>query len=268
MSEPNSNPQPKPPVISPAAAAPATPAALGELPAERVPITNPVAAVEAILREPRRIMFQLTQPGAGRVIASLLLAAIGCALVYGIVVGTFSGGEQLWAAPVKIVVGLVLSAAICMPSLYVFSCLSGSRARLADLCGLVAGLLALAALLLLGFAPVAWVFSESTESAAGIGTIHLGFWFVASYFGLRFLHAGFKLLDARGSGGLAAWVVVFILVTLQMTAALRPIVGTAPTFLPTEKKFFLSHWFDCTVGTPKEKPKTIPRAKVPSKFSS
>ena len=35
------------------------------------------------------------------------------------------------------------------------------------------------------------------------------------------------------------------LVTLQMTAALRPIIDTAPTFLPKEKKFFLMHWVDC-----------------------
>lgn len=265
MSEPNSNPPPKPPVITPVAAAPA---ALGEAESERVPITGPIAAVEAVLREPRRVVFQLTQPGARRVTASLLLAAIGCALVYGVVVGTFSGGDQLWAAPLKIVAGLLLSAAICLPSLYVFSCLGGTRARLSDLCGMVAGLLALATLLLLGFAPVAWVFSESTESVAGMGAIHLGFWFIASYFGLRFLHAGFKLLDARGSGGLGAWVVVFMLVTLQMATALRPIIGTAPTFLPTEKKFFLAHWFDCAAGAPKEKPKPIPRVKVPSRYSS
>jgi hypothetical protein len=29
-----------------------------------------------------------------------------------------------------------------------------------------------------------------------------------------------------------------------MTAALRPIIGTADTFLPAEKQFFLSHWGD------------------------
>jgi len=265
MSEPNANPPPQPPIIPPVVT---TPPVIGEPPAEHKPISGLFAAIEAILREPRRVMFQLTQPGAGRLAAALLVSAIGCALVYGVVVGTFSGGEQLWAAPLKIMAGLLASAAICLPSLYIFACLSGSRARLADVCGLLTGVLALATMLLLGFAPVAWVFSESTESAVGMGTIHLGFWFIASYFGLRFLHAGFKQLDARASGGLKAWVVVFILVTLQMTTALRPIVGTGATLLPTEKKFFLSHWFDCMVGTPKAKTKTIPHVRVPSRFSS
>jgi hypothetical protein len=30
---------------------------------------------------------------------------------------------------------------------------------------------------------------------------------------------------------------------------LRPIVGKADTFLPTEKKFFLVHWADCLRAT-------------------
>jgi len=30
-----------------------------------------------------------------------------------------------------------------------------------------------------------------------------------------------------------------------MTTALRPIIGKADTFMPTQKQFFLSHWIDC-----------------------
>ncbi len=37
---------------------------------------------------------------------------------------------------------------------------------------------------------------------------------------------------------------IFVLVVLQMTTALRPIVGQAEAFLPQEKRFFLSHWLD------------------------
>ncbi len=250
MSESNANPPPLPPIIPPVVAQPPPP---DKPPVEHKPIDGFVAAVEALLREPQRVVFQLTQPGAERLIAALLASAIGCALVYGVVVGMFSGGTQLWAAPLKIAVGLLLSAAICLPSLYIFACLSGSHARLATVCGLVAGLLALATLLLLGFAPVAWVFSESTESVVGMGAIHLGFWFIASYFGLRFLHEGFRQLDASTGGALIAWVVVFMLVTLQMTTALRPIVGTEPTLLPAEKQFFLGHWIECMDGSTKKK---------------
>src|SRR5262245_12873898 len=134
----------------------------GENPEDRVPIPNVITAIEAILRQPRRVMCQLRQPGAGGLIVRMLLVTIFCALVYGVVVGSFSMHQQLWAAPVKIAGGLLLSALICLPSLYIFTCLGGSRARLAEIFGLVSGLLMLTTILLVGFAPVAWLFSQST----------------------------------------------------------------------------------------------------------
>jgi len=166
------------------------------------------------------------------------------------VVGTFSRGDQLWIAPLKITVGLLLSTLICLPSLYIFGCLSGSQARLTEMAGLVAGLLALMALLLLGFAPVAWLFSESTQSICWMGGLHLVLWAIATGFGLRFVAAGFKATKARSPFGLVAWSIIFVLVMLQMTTALRPILGTADTLLPVEKKFFLKHWSDCANSGP------------------
>jgi len=189
-------------------------------------------------------MFQLRQPGAGKLIASMLFIAIVCSLIYGVIVGSFSGGEQWWAAPVKIAAGLLISTLICLPSLYIFACLSGSQARLAEIFGLVVGLLMLMTILLIGFAPVAWLFSQSTNHLAWMGALHLIFWCIATLFGLRFLEAGFSHSRARSNAGLNTWIVIFVLVVLQMTTALRPIVGTADTLMPTEKKFFLSHWGD------------------------
>jgi hypothetical protein len=220
---------------------------LGEDAVERTPIAGVVAAIEAILRQPRRVMFQLKQAKPGGLIGSLLAIAILCSFVYGIVVGTFSGGEQYWAAPLKIALGLLISGLICLPSLYIFSCLGGSHARLAEVFGLVAGLLALMTILLIGFAPVAWVFSQSTKSVSVMGGLHLAFWIVAVAFGLRFLAAGFKQMEAKSNGALNTWVVIFLLVCLQMTTALRPILGKSDQFLPSsaEKKFFIGHWLDC-----------------------
>jgi len=92
---------------------------------------------------------------------------------------------------------------------------------------------------------VAWIFSQSTESLAWMGTLHLIFWFIATIFGLRFLEAGFSHSNARSQAGFYTWIVIFLLVAVQMTTALRPILGTSRTFLPTEKKFFLAHWSQC-----------------------
>ncbi len=249
---------PVPPIIPPKDAAqkladqintpPPTPTpsakALGDDPAERVPITNAFAAIEALLRQPRRLLFQLRQPGAGKLIAQMLFVAFVCAAVYGVVAGTFSGGDQMWIAPVKIAVGLFISAAICLPSLYIFTCLSGAQSRLAEVCGLLAGLLMLMTILLVGFAPVAWIFSQSTESVAWMGFLHLMFWFVATLFGVRFMKHGFAHAEAKSQAGVNVWICIFLLVALQMTTALRPIIGKSDTFFPAEKKFFLGHWLE------------------------
>ena len=47
----------------------------------------------------------------------------------------------------------------------------------------------------------------------------------------------------HGHGSMSGWGIWDI--TGNLGAALRPLLGTAPTLLPVEKKFFLSHWFDC-----------------------
>ena len=246
MNDANPNPPPAPP--APASQLPPPiygPRPLGDDPADREPIPNVVAAIESILRQPRRLIFQLRQPGAGKLIAGMLLVTIVCSLIYGLIVGSFSGGTQWWAAPAKVTVGLLISAVICLPSLYIFTCLSGSQARLVEIIGLVAALLMLMTILLIGFAPVAWLFSQSTNQAGWMGLLHLLFWGVATGFGLRILHAGFSHAKARSSSGVNTWAVIFVLVVLQMTTALRPLIGTAETLLPQEKKFFVSHWFDC-----------------------
>ena len=233
---------PMPPISSYA------PKPLGENPEERVPITSPIQAIEAILRQPRRVMYQLRQPGAGSLMLYLMIVAIFCGAVYGVIVGTFSGHDQLWIAPVKVAGGMLVSALICLPSLYIFACLSGSQARLAEIFGLVMGMLMLTTILLIGFAPVAWLFSQSTESANWMGTLHLIFWFIAALFGLRFLNNAFSHSQAKSNAGFNTWVVIFMLVVVQMTTALRPIIGTPNTkepFFPTTKKFFLSYWSDC-----------------------
>lgn len=237
------NAPPPPPFTSPVP--PIVSRNLGDDPEERAPITSPITAIEAILRQPRRVMYQLRQPGAGALMFYLLIVAIVCAAIYGVVVGAFSGKDQYWIAPVKITGGMLVSALICLPSLYIFTCLSGSRARLAEIFGLVMGMLMLTTMLLIGFAPVAWLFSQSTESVNWMGTLHLMFWFIAAFFGLRFLNTAFSHSQAKSNAGFNTWVVIFMLVVVQMTTALRPIIGTSPDFFPKEKKFFLSHWADC-----------------------
>lgn len=231
-----------PPLI---AVPPPPPLPPGLAEADNAPVTGFLGALEAVLRQPNRLLAHLRRADSNGVALALLAAAVGGALVYGFVAGTFAGGPQLWAAPVKIALGLLFSALICLPSLYIFAALGGSQARLREVAGVLAGVLALMTLLLLGFAPVAWVFAQSTDSLVFMGALHLLFWGVATLFALRLLTAGFRQSQSRSLAGVRVWMVVFLLVMLQMTTALRPLIGQADDLLPGEKKFFVAHWLQC-----------------------
>src|SRR5215510_13434813 len=124
MNENNPVPPPIPPQIPPPSGGWGE---LGENPEEQQPIPGVAAAIESILRQPRRVMYQLRQPGAGKLVGAMVFLSVVCSLIYGLVVGSFSGGVQWWAAPLKIAGGLLVSTMICLPSLYIFACLSGSH---------------------------------------------------------------------------------------------------------------------------------------------
>lgn len=239
----SNNPPPVPESARGGTADPATPPPPCLPSDDHMPIPTAATVIESMLRQPRRVLNQLRRPGSGQLICWMVGVSIVCSLIYGVVVGAFSGGTQLWAAPLKIAAGTLLSALICLPSLYIFACLSGSPARLVEIAGMVAGLTLLMTLLLVGFAPVAWVFSQSTGSVVAMGGLHLVFWLVSTWFGLRFLNAGFGTQPGRVDG-IKVWMIVFVLVMLQMTTAVRPLIGTADTLLPTEKKFFVKHWLE------------------------
>ncbi len=129
----------------------------GPTAAELVPIHGLGGVLDALLRRPRRLSHHLSGADAPRLIGLMLLLTVAGAGLYGEVVGTFSGGTQLWAAPAKITGGLLVCGIICLRSLYVFACLAGATARLGDVAGMVAGLFALTTLLLFSSAPaISW----------------------------------------------------------------------------------------------------------------
>jgi hypothetical protein len=171
-----------------------------------------------------------------------LIALMGFA-IYGVVMGSFSGGAQWWAAPAKVLMGAALCAGICFPSLYIFVSLSGAAARATQVLGMLLGALASTAVLLLGFAPVAWVFSQSSSTVSLIAPIHMIVWLVSFLASQRILSAGLRVWSGKRSATVGLWAFVFLITSMQMMTALRPLLGPASGFrLHDERKFFLVHW--------------------------
>jgi hypothetical protein len=215
---------------------------------------SPIAIIEALLKYPGRIIHELQHNWRAALSAWLLILALIGMAIYGLVVGSFSGGSQMWIAPAKIALGTLLATLICLPSLYIFVCLSGIDVRLRTVSGVLFAAVGLGALLLIGFAPVAWIFSQSTDSVAFMGALHLILWAIGIGFGLRLIQNMGRLLSGSVRNHLKLWSLIFVVVCLQMATTLRPIVGTSKHFLPGEKKFFLAHWFETINGASRTHP--------------
>lgn len=201
---------------------------------------------DTLLKKPGALLYELYlgERDPKRLILQLLATSAVCLLVFGFILGFFSGGTQLWAAPTKVVIGVLASSLITLPSLYVFSCLNGLDVNARTVTGVMAASVCLMSLLLLGLTPVAWIFSQSTRSIAFFGFLALAFWGIALTFGLGLVFRAARWLGVRRRFHLAIWVAIFVVVTLQMTTALRPIIGSSDRFLNAEKRFFIGHWLD------------------------
>lgn len=200
--------------------------------------------IGSLLKKPLSIIHDLeAQKNPGRIITCLILISVACLSVFGFVVGTFSWNNQLWAAPLKIVLGLFFSGLICLPSLYIFSCLGGVNARFQTITGVLCAFIALSGLLLIGFTPVIWLFSVSSTSASFLGALLILLWGVCVGFGFVLALRAGRALGMTNISHIILWCLVFLVVTLQMTTTLRPIVGAdEKLFNFGEKKFFLRYW--------------------------
>jgi hypothetical protein len=202
--------------------------------------SGPLAIAEALLKSPASVLHEI-KTGQGALLGLSIVVALTMAIT-GVVVATFSGGLQLVAVPLKLAAGVFLCALICLPSLHVFSCLAGAQQTLRESWGALLMGVALIGILLVGLAPVSWVFSQATSSLAFMGTLHLAFLVVSCVFGLGLVRRALGALNGAPVRGMGLWSVLFVLVVFQMTTTLRPLLGEFDGPYVHDRLFFLTHW--------------------------
>jgi hypothetical protein len=205
------------------------------------------AIVERVLRD-RLAYFAEIHRGddlRGKIAHSLIVITVGLA-VFGFIAG-LSGRDVVQAilSTVKLPTLVLASGLICLPTLYYFSVLFGSRLRFLQTIALILTAQTVSAVLTLGFAPISLLFwlsgSEPLFLVALNGAV-LGF---SSALGLIFLVQGVLYIQEsqppenipfftwvymliKGtcrSLVLLGWLVIYGLVGAQMSWALRPFFG-------------------------------------------
>ena len=175
---------------------------------------------------------------------ALLAGAILCYVLYAVAAGFFQGGSAIALAVLKVPLIILGSLVLCVPSLYVFTALSGAEYTPRSFASALAGFCGVAGLLLLALMPVIWLFSVSTISLSFVVWLHVMVWIVTLFFASRFL-AG---TAPRARGAIGVWLVLLFFVSLQMTTYVRPVLWRAenePLFA-AEKQSFFGHLADVT----------------------
>ena len=195
-------------------------------------------------------MIAADKPGLFRASLWMLLAGLVFHAVFGAATGLFGGWQVAAYDAAKAPLIALCALLLCLPSLYVFAAVAGSPLSVAQAFALGCSCQALVGLLLVGLTPVAWLFAVSTDSLPFIALLALAAWGVAIIFASRYVGKLAAVPLFARQGGIRAWLVVLVVVSLQMATCLRPMLDRAPdgAFRDGGKLFFLSHFVQAVMG--------------------
>ncbi|MBN4071911.1 hypothetical protein JYT83_00680 [bacterium AH-315-F18] len=176
----------------------------------------------------------------------LLVAGVICHAVFGLAIGLFGGWSVGLMSAVKAPLIGLCSLALCMPSLYVFSAVGGAPLTVKQTFILGASCFAMTGLLLIALAPVAWLFSVSTQSVSFIVLLCSVLWLISAMFTLRHISNLKKHPSFQRIIGMKWWFSVLVLVTLQMVTFMQPLLTPADRgWFSFKKEFFVEHFVSC-----------------------
>ncbi len=203
--------------------------------------------VTDLLKNPVRVAqtIALDQEGLLKSSLGLLAVALICHAIFGAAIGLFAGWHVALIDAVKAPLIALFSLFLCFPSLYVFSCVAGSPLSLLQTLALGCSCQAMVGLLLIGLAPVGWLFAVSTASLPFIVILSFAIWLVAIIFADRYVGKLKAVSLFSNQAGIKTWFVILVIVSLQMTTCMRPLLGTSGTgkgVLAGGKMFFLEHF--------------------------
>lgn len=218
----------------------------GNIDAE-TPIVRVRNATGILLKQPENLAGALVEDKDSLALGVVFMAVAAVFhAVFGLALGLFGGWETGIMACVKAPMIAVGAMAVCFPSLYVFGCVGGIPLSVKQTFMLAGACLAMVGLLLVGLAPVMWLFAVSTRNIGFIALLGAVLWAIALLFAMRLIGKLEKHDFLQQSTGIRAWFLVLVLVSLQMTTCMRPLMASSDRgWWTSEKQFFLQHFASC-----------------------
>jgi hypothetical protein len=210
---------------------------------------NPLLVIERILRDREGVWRQIAaEERINSLIAQMLVSSTAALAVYGFVLGTSNSLFQALSSAIKLPILFLLTLVICLPTLYFFNLVFGSRLTVRQALAMVLAAITVTSMLTLAFAPISVFFLISAADYDFFKLLNVAILALTGFVGLSFLVDGMRQVnvvdaplvpppaDAAKTSAVPAkapvnmsllyiWIVIYGFVGTQLGWTLRPFFG-------------------------------------------
>ncbi|MGB3615534.1 MAG: hypothetical protein WBA10_17200 [Elainellaceae cyanobacterium] len=187
--------------------------------------------LDYLLRAQTALFEQIhSQKELPRIVLSMSILSAILAGIYGLVMGMYNGLFQAISSGIKLPILFLLTALICIPSLYTFNVLLGQSFKFLQTVTLMVMTIGTTTILLASLAPIAFFFTLTTQNYQFILLLHVLIFGLCGIYGVRYLYRGcaylaFRLEQPLNTLLLRIWIGIYAVVGMQLGWRLRPFVG-------------------------------------------
>lgn len=209
--------------------------------ASKSPVSHYFSVLIELLRDRHSFMAELGKnERVQSKIMSLLFSSSIFFAIYGLIMGSFSTWMQAISSAIKLPILYLMTMTICLPTLYFFNILFGSRKNFTQHLGVVISAVASISVLLFSFAPVTLFFLLSAPSNYSFFLLlNVAILALTGFVGVKFLYDGMQLISEQESDRssediegkknrtnlLRSWLFLYAFVGSQLGWTLRPFMG-------------------------------------------
>jgi hypothetical protein len=188
--------------------------------------------LDYILRAQTALFEQIyRQQELPRIIASMSLLCAILSAIYGSTMGMNHSIFLTLSSAIKLPILFLLTAAICIPSLYTFNVLLGQRFKFLQTVALMVMTLGTTTILLASLAPLSFFFALTSKDYPFLMLMHVAIFGLCGLYGVQYLSRGcaylaFRMGQPLNNLLLRIWIGIYAVVGMQLGWRLRPFVGT------------------------------------------
>lgn len=182
-------------------------------------------------------------------IVSLLISSSIFFAIYGAIMGSFGSFLQILASAIKLPALYLLTMIICLPTLFFFDVINGSKRNFTQYLAIIMAAMAVISVMLFGFAPISLFFRLSINDSLFFKLLNVAILGVTGFIGIHFFYKSIISLtkgdfaDANYHNNvIKAWLVLYAFVGSQLGWTLRPFFGDPgeifQLFKPIESNFY------------------------------